>query len=94
MTIKVKIPERRPGAVRLRAHLLAAPAPKIEEPAARHTPVHTPLIRPLPKFPPLRLGQALRASLLVAVCFGFAQLPQADRASVERTTVASLISAK
>lgn len=89
MTIKVKIPERRPSAVRLRAQLRAAPAPIATEPARpAQVPVGVPK-RPLPALPPLSLGQAFRVGLLALVCLGASQLPQANRAHAERTTVAA-----
>lgn len=95
MTIKVKIPERRPSAVRLRAQLRGA-LPSTPEEATR--PAHggvTPAARPLPDLPPISLGQALRASLLVLLGFGALQLPQGDRARAEKPlAVASLPAVK
>jgi hypothetical protein len=90
MTIKVKIPERRPSPSRLRAHVRPAAAQRSDQPAARSAATPTPVKRPLPVLPPLSAGQALRAALLVGLCIGFAQLTRVDRAHAERTSVIAL----
>ena len=97
MTIKVRIPERSPSTARLRAQLRAATSAPVEEPADRRAPppVSAPGRKPLPNVPPMSLGQAARVSILVLVGFGFAQLPQAEKARAEKANVpASLASAK
>lgn len=93
MTIKVKIPERSPSVVRLRAQILAAPAPRMEAAMANQNSA-APLSstrKTLPNLRPLSVGQTLRAGLLILACFGFAQLPQVERASAEKANVATTV---
>lgn len=93
MTIKVKIPERSPSVVRLRAQILAAPAHRVEPATANHNSAaaFSPTRRSLRNLAPLSVGQTLRAGLLILACFGLAQLPQVERASAEKANVATTV---